>query len=75
MTDKVPAGTVCVVTGLTKTRPGDGIGAEANSINPELEPLYLQALEDHKQYADKIFEFVFPNSKNYTPCFACCTNT
>ena len=40
MTDKVPAGTVCVVTGLTKTRPGDGIGAEKNSINPELEPLF-----------------------------------
>lgn len=40
MTDKAPAGTVCVVTGLTKTRPGDGIGAEENSITPELEPLF-----------------------------------
>ncbi len=40
MTDKAPAGTVCAVTGLTKTRPGDGLGAEANSLQPELEPLF-----------------------------------
>ena len=30
---------------------------------------------NNKKHSDKIFEFVFPNSKNYTPCFACCTNT
>ena len=30
---------------------------------------------NNKKHSDKIFEFVFPNSKNYTPCFAFCTNT
>ncbi|MDD6188948.1 MAG: TetM/TetW/TetO/TetS family tetracycline resistance ribosomal protection protein [Clostridiales bacterium] len=40
MTDKVRAGDVCAVTGLTRTRPGDGLDAEDNSIQPELEPLF-----------------------------------
>lgn len=33
------AGTVCAVTGLTKTRPGEGLGAEEASVLPVLEPV------------------------------------
>ena len=33
------AGAVCVVTGLTKTKPGDGIGVEEKSNPPRLEPV------------------------------------
>ena len=37
--DEAPAGTICALTGLTKTRPGDALGAEAPSLEPELEPV------------------------------------
>ena len=37
--DEAPAGTVCAVTGLTKTRPGDSLGAEPPAGEPELEPV------------------------------------
>ena len=37
--DAAPAGTVCAVTGLTQTLPGDGLGAEAASAAPVLEPV------------------------------------
>lgn len=37
--DEVPAGTVCALTGLTKTRPGDVFGAEPPAREPELEPV------------------------------------
>ena len=37
--DAAEAGTVCAVTGLTKTYPGQGLGAEAASAPPELEPV------------------------------------
>ncbi|MBD5149002.1 MAG: GTP-binding protein [Oscillibacter sp.] len=37
--DGAEAGTVCAVTGLTKTYPGQGLGAEAASAPPELEPV------------------------------------
>jgi small GTP-binding protein len=37
--DEVVAGTVCAVTGLSKTRPGEGLGIEAASEMPLLEPL------------------------------------
>ncbi len=37
--DEAPAGTVCALTGLTKTRPGDGFGAEPPSQPPELDPV------------------------------------
>ena len=33
------AGTVCAVTGLTKTYPGEGLGIEEESILPVLEPV------------------------------------
>ena len=37
--DEAPAGTVCAVTGLTQTRPGDSLGAEPPAGEPELEPV------------------------------------
>jgi len=37
--DAVGAGTVCAVTGLTETRPGQGLGAETASAPPVLEPV------------------------------------
>ncbi|MBD5168745.1 MAG: GTP-binding protein [Oscillibacter sp.] len=37
--DEAEAGTVCAVTGLTKTYPGQGLGEEAASAPPELEPV------------------------------------
>ena len=37
--DEAPAGTVCALTGLTRTRPGDVFGAEPPSTDPELEPV------------------------------------
>lgn len=33
------AGTVCAVTGLTRTRPGEGLGMERSSAAPLLEPV------------------------------------
>ena len=39
MTDSVPAGSVCAVTGLTQTQPGDALGLEPESIQPVLEPV------------------------------------
>ena len=37
--DEAPAGTVCALTGLTKTRPGDVFGVEPPTAGPELEPV------------------------------------
>ena len=37
--DETPAGTVCALTGLTKTRPGDVFGVEPPAAGPELEPV------------------------------------
>jgi len=37
--DEAPAGTVCAVTGLTRTRPGQALGAEGEGRAPELEPV------------------------------------
>ncbi|MCD8356881.1 MAG: TetM/TetW/TetO/TetS family tetracycline resistance ribosomal protection protein [Clostridia bacterium] len=39
MADFVPAGSICAVTGLTKTQPGDALGLEPESIAPVLEPV------------------------------------
>lgn len=45
---EVGAGSVCAVTGLTKTRPGEGIGIEDKSNSPYLEPVlsYKLILEE-----------------------------
>ncbi|MCI8599919.1 MAG: GTP-binding protein [Lachnospiraceae bacterium] len=37
--EKAPAGAVCAVTGLTHTRPGDGLGRETKGREPLLEPV------------------------------------
>lgn len=39
MVTEAEAGTVCAVTGLTKTYPGQGLGIEAESDMPVLEPV------------------------------------
>lgn len=44
MADFVPAGSVCAVTGLTKTQPGDALGLEPESIAPVLEPVLTYQL-------------------------------
>lgn len=44
MADFVPAGSVCAVTGLTKTQPGDALGLEPESIEPVLEPVLTYQL-------------------------------
>ncbi len=36
--ERVESGMVCAVTGLTHTRPGMGLGAEAGTLPPVLEP-------------------------------------
>lgn len=36
---EAPAGIVCAVTGLSKTRPGQGLGMEQDGIEPFLEPV------------------------------------
>lgn len=38
--DVVSAGTICAVTGISFTRPGDGLGAEKNAGLPVLEPVF-----------------------------------
>lgn len=43
--DEVAAGTVCAVTGITFTRPGDGLGTEKNTGLPVLEPVLAYRLE------------------------------
>lgn len=35
--DRLPAGSVCAVTGLSKTRPGEGLGIEDDSQSPMLD--------------------------------------
>ncbi|HHX60533.1 MAG TPA: TetM/TetW/TetO/TetS family tetracycline resistance ribosomal protection protein, partial [Epulopiscium sp.] len=43
--NQVEAGQICAVTGLTKTRPGEGLGVEESSAPPILEPvLFYQIL-------------------------------
>ncbi|MCH5321209.1 MAG: TetM/TetW/TetO/TetS family tetracycline resistance ribosomal protection protein [Eubacterium sp.] len=43
--DEAAAGTVCAVTGITFTRPGDGLGAEKSTGLPVLEPVLTYRLE------------------------------
>ena len=38
--DEAPAGAICAVTGLTQTKCGEGLGAEAASPAPALEPVF-----------------------------------
>jgi len=43
-TDTAGAGSVCAVTGLTRTRPGMGLGSEAGDTLPILEPVLTYQL-------------------------------
>lgn len=43
--DESTAGTVCAITGITFTRPGDGLGKEKNTGLPVLEPVLTYRLE------------------------------
>lgn len=42
--DSVGAGTVCAVTGLTRTFPGAGLGKESDGVNPVLQPVLTYTL-------------------------------
>lgn len=42
--DSVVAGTVCAVTGLTRTLPGAGLGKESDGVNPVLQPVLTYTL-------------------------------
>lgn len=46
--DEIPAGTVCAVSGLTKTYAGEGLGTAGNSGTPLMEPVlsYKMLLPD-----------------------------
>ena len=41
---ELPAGSICAVTGLSLSKPGDGLGAERSSTGPILEPVLSYAL-------------------------------
>src|SRR5699024_9879507 len=43
--EEAEAGTVCAVTGLTHTRPGDALGAEQPGEEPVLEPVLTYRVE------------------------------
>lgn len=43
--EEVPAGTVCAVLGLTRTFPGQGLGAEKTGLAPVLEPVLTYRVE------------------------------
>lgn len=43
-TDEIQAGSVCAVTGLTKTYPGEGLGIEDNIEKPVLKPVLTYQL-------------------------------
>lgn len=42
---EAPAGTVCAVTGLSQTRPGEGLGTESGVLVPLLEPVLTYQLQ------------------------------
>lgn len=42
--DTAEAGTICAVTGLTKTYPGQGLGTETDTASPLLEPVLTYQL-------------------------------
>ena len=43
--NEVPAGGICAVTGLSRTYPGEGLGVEAESEQPVLEPVLTYRVE------------------------------
>ncbi len=60
-TSVAEAGTVCAVTGLTKSRPGEGLGTERATNPPQLEPVLSYQLRlpegvDERQIMPKLRE-------------------
>lgn len=43
--DEVESGTVCAVTGISFTRPGDGLGVESDGALPVLEPVLTYSVQ------------------------------
>lgn len=43
--DEAGAGTICAVTGLSKTYPGEGIGAEENTVENILQPVLSYSVD------------------------------
>ena len=43
--DEVPAGTLCALTGLSKTYAGQGLGAESSAPTPKLQPVMTYRVE------------------------------
>ena len=43
--DEVPAGTLCALTGLSKTYAGQGLGAEPSAPTPKLQPVMTYRVE------------------------------
>lgn len=44
-TETVAAGSICAVTGLSKTKPGEGLGFEKDFLSPILEPVLTYRIE------------------------------
>ena len=49
ISQEIPAGGVCAITGLTDTYPGQGIGAETDAARPMMQPVLNYAV-DPKDY-------------------------
>ncbi len=55
--DEAYAGSICAVCGLTKAKPGDGIGTEHPSSRPTLEPvLTYKVIVDNASDTNKVFD-------------------
>lgn len=50
---EISAGTVCAVTGLTKTKPGEGLGIEQNFSKPILEPVLSYQIKLPEGYSPR----------------------
>ena len=44
VSDRAPAGSICAVTGLTRTFPGEGLGLESGADSPVLQPVLTYTL-------------------------------
>lgn len=69
--DTVPAGTICAVTGLTQTFPGEGLGMERDAGSPVLQPVLTYTLEP----GSAIFTNVSSPYANWRTRIRCCTSS
>lgn len=51
---QINAGEVCAVTGLTDTYPGQGLGNQADALNPMLQPVLNYAVQPNDEELPKI---------------------